>query len=105
MTQKLFGLCAVSTLLFAFAVTNVASAEEATAPTACPCGCVHAVSPCPCAHPCGSPVAYRVGLFGAVRPVVYAPVYRPVHVVPRYAYPSCYSPCTPYRVCPPCYVW
>ena len=82
MTQKLLCVCAVCTLLFVFAATNVACAEEAAA--ACPpCVVAHA-APCnvnPCYVP---PVAYRVGLFGAVRPVFYAPVYRPVYVAPRY---------------------
>jgi len=112
MTQKLLGLCAVCALLFVFATANVASAEEAGAASAdCPCG--HTVAPCKCANPyahpccppvasCCPPVAYRVGLFGVVRPVVYAPVARPVYFPPRYVYPP-YVPCRP--ACPPYYVW
>jgi len=102
MTQKLFCLCAAAALLFVFATANVASAQEiVAAPTACPC----AMAPVPCA-PCkfiapGCPptFGYRIGPFGAIRPVVYAapvvrvPVYRPVFV-PRHhrvvAYPPYY---------------
>ena len=75
------------------------------APAACPCVfpaapqfvCpVRACNPCawnPCVvtwqvrpwhvNPCMPPVAYRIGPLGAIRPVVYAPVVRPVVVVPR----------------------
>ena len=93
MTQKLFCLCAVCALLLVFATANVASAQE-VAPAACPCGV--AVCPGKCFNPCCPPVAYRVGLFGAIRPVVCAPAY--------YAPAACYAPtyCAP--VCrPPVY--
>jgi len=101
MTQKLFCLCAVCALLFVFAAANVASAEEASAaPADCPCG--HVAAPCCHVNPCCPSVTYRVGLFGVVRPVVYAPVYRPVYLPPRYVYPP-YVPCRP--ACPPYYVW
>ena len=110
MTQKLFCLCAVCALLFVFATANVASAETVVAPsapaaTACPCGL--AAAPGCTFSQCCPPVAYRVGLFGAIRPVVYAPVYRPVYVPPRYVYPPRYV-CPPYRpvvACPPYYCW
>ena len=100
MTQKLFCLCAAFALLFAFATVNVASAEETSTAAGCPCGYATAL-PCKCVtcaklagpckfDPCHPPVTYRVGLFGVVRPVVYAPpVYRPGF------YPYRYS--TPYR--------
>jgi len=96
MTQKLFCVCAVCALLFVFAMANVASADEAVA-TCPPCG----VAVAPCANPCYvPPVAYRVGFFGVVRPVVYAPVYRPAYVAPRFYY-------APYRhpVGFPVYAW
>jgi len=98
MTQKLFCLCAVCALFFVFATANVVCADEAAAICA-PCGVAHA-APCsvnPCYVP---PVAYRVGFFGVVRPVVYAPVYRPVYAAPRYYY-------APYRrpVGFPVYAW
>jgi len=83
MSQKLF--CLGVALLFAFVTLNVASAEEAQA-VAAGCPCVKAAACFPCAAPCTlgcGPVTYRCGLFGAIRPVVYAPVYRPV-VVPVY---------------------
>ena len=93
MTQKLFCLCVA--LLFAFVTLNVASAEEVQAGAA-DCPCVK-VAPCfACAGPCKfnsccPPVNYRVGLFGVVRPVVYAPVYRPVYYPPRFVRaPYCY---------------
>ena len=88
MTKKLLCLCAVGALLFAVSMANVASAQEVMsepgAPVACPCG----VAPCNWAYSpgCCPPVTYRVGLFGYVRPVVYAPAYRPVYVAPRFAY-------------------
>ena len=98
MTQKLFFVCAVCALLFVFATANVASADEPVAPAICaPCGVVHA-APCsfnPCYVP---PVAYRVGFFGVVRPVHYAPVYRPVYVAPRFYY-------APYRFPARVYAW
>ena len=99
MTQKLFCLCAVCALLFVFATANVASAEEVGAPAGCPCDYVAA--PCKFVTPACPPVAFRVGLFGVVRPVVYAPVYRPVYYPPRYVYPR-YAP---YRAYPPFYAW
>ena len=97
MTQKLFFVCAACALLFVFAAANVASADEAVAPAACP-PC-NVVAPCS-VSPCVPPVAYRVGWFGVVRPVVYAPVYRPVYVAPRYYH-------APYRypVGFPVYAW
>jgi hypothetical protein len=100
MTQKLCCLCAACALLFVFATANVANAEGVDAPADdCPCG--HVAAPC-CVNPCYPPVAYRVGLFGVVRPVVYAPAYRPVYLPPRYVYP----PYVPYRpACAPYYVW
>ena len=99
MTQKLLCVCAVCALLFVFASANIANAQETTT-DGCPCG----VAACPykCFNPCCPPVSYRVGLFGVVRPVVYAPVYRPPVVyrpvlAPRYCYPV---------VCPPVtYCW
>jgi hypothetical protein len=113
MTQKLICSCLVA-MLFAFAAVSTACAEEtkaaandtvvATAPAAgCPCGYVHTAPGCPCGHaracfdPCRPPVNYRVGLFGVIRPVVYAPVYRPVYYPApvRYRYPAC-VPCAPY---------
>jgi hypothetical protein len=103
MTQKLFCLCAVGALLFAFATVNVASAQEAVAPAGCPCGVSH-VAPCPmpCGYnPCYPPTAYRVGLFGVIRPVYYAPVYRPVYAAPRYYYAPYRAVCPPVA-CPPC---
>ena len=94
MTQKLFCLCVA--LLFAFVTLNVASAEEVQAgAAACPCVKVTAVCPSPCPAPCTfacPPVGYRVGLFGVVRPVVYAPVYRPVYYPPRYLRVPYYYP-------------
>ena len=84
MTQKLFCLCVA--LLFAFVTLNVANAQEVQAGAAdCPCAKVVAGYPCPA--PCNfgcPPMGYRVGLFGVVRPVVYAPVYRPVYYPTRY---------------------
>jgi hypothetical protein len=100
MTQKLLCLGAVCALLFVFATANVANAENAAPAAAAPCAYACAM-PCqanPCFYP---PVAYRVGLFGHIRPVVYAPVVRPVYVAPRFAYPAY----VPYRACPPYYAW
>jgi len=95
MTQKLFCLCVA--LLFAFVTLNVASAEEVVAGAAdCPCPCVKVLPgygcPAPCAFAPGcSAVSYRVGLFGVIRPVVYAPVYRPVYYPARFVRaPYCY---------------
>ena len=91
MTQKLFCLCVA--LLFAFVTLNVATAEETQAgPAGCPCVKVMPgfACPTPCKFNCYPPT-YRVGLFGVVRPVVYAPVYRPVYYPPRYLRaPYCY---------------
>ena len=98
MTQKLFCLCAAVVVLVVFATANVASAQEVVAaPAACPCTLT--LTPCaPCkfiAPACPPVVGYRIGPFGAIRPVVYTapvvrvtpvvrvPVYRPVYV-PRY---------------------
>ena len=100
MTQKMLCLCAAAALLFVFATANVSSAQDPipapSAPLACPCE--FASIPCQwgCARCCvpGCPaVTYRVGLFGAIRPVVYAPVYRPVYtarLAPRYVCPPPY---------------
>jgi len=102
MTQKLFCMCAAVALLFALATANVANAQEAAvAPAGCPC--VFATAPCQfvcparvCTvrawhpwqvNPCPPMVSYRVGPFGAIRPVMYAPVYRPVHVRPVHVVP------------------
>jgi len=101
MTQKLLCVCAFCALLFVFATANVASADEAVAPAGCPCGVSH-VAPCGY-NPCCPPVAYRVGLFGVVRPIVYAPVYRPVYVAPRFYYAPYRAVCPPVA-CPP-YAW
>jgi hypothetical protein len=103
MTQKLLCLCAVCALLFVFATANVANAEGGAATAGCPCA--FAAGPCKLANPCYPPVAYRVGWFGAVRPVVYAPVYRapvyrPVHIAPRF-----YAPYYRGVACPPYYGW
>ena len=86
MTKKLFCLCAA--LIFAFAAMNVANAHSAAGdcPCAAPCKCAAPCAPCaaPCAAPCYypaaypyyyPPVAYRVGFFGCVRPVVAYPWY------------------------------
>ena len=94
MTQKLFCLCVA--LLFAFVTLNVASAEEVQAGAAA-CPCVKAVPGFACStpcqfNPCCPPVNYRIGLFGVVRPVVYAPVYRPVYYPPRYVRAPYYYP-------------
>ena len=103
MNRKLVLLCAAATLLFVFASANVASAQTAEAPAGCPCSCAVASFPCKFATPACPPVwTYRIGPFGAIRPVVYAPVYRvpvvrPVYVPP----PRFYRPV----VCPPYYVW
>jgi hypothetical protein len=97
MTQKLFCLCAAAALLCVFTTANVASAQKPTA-AGCPCESA-AAAPCPhvacpiapwCTSGCPLPVAYRVGPLGAIRPVVYAPVYRPVYVPPRYVCPPPY---------------
>ena len=110
MTQKLFCLCAVCALLLVFATANVASAQE-SAPAACPCGV--AVCPGKCFNSCCPPVAYRVGLFGAIRPVFYAPAYyaptcyAPTYCAPVYR-PPVYRPyCAPrcYPVAYPAYCW
>lgn len=119
MKQKLLCFGAIFALLFVFATANVASADEAAAPAAgCPCGL--AAAPCHCGH-CCPPVTYRVGLFGALRPVVCAPacapvvcaptvcapVVRPLCVRPVYTPARCVYPttCFPYRACPPYYAW
>ena len=91
MVKKLSCLCAVVAVLFAFAATNVVNAQEAAHAAECPC--VVAKAPChfaPACPPvwaqraCPPVVAYRIGPFGAIRPVVYAPVYRPpVVIAPR----------------------
>lgn len=101
MTQKLICLCAACTLLFAFATVNVASAEEASA-AECPCAVVNPCKvPSPCAgNPCYPPVAYRVGPFGVVRPVAYAPAFYPTYYPYRYVR----APFVPYRAVP-AYVW
>jgi hypothetical protein len=99
MTQKLLCLCAVCALLVTFATTNVANAQEVALPPDCPC----ALKASPCQfNPCCPPVSYRVGLFGVVRPVYYAPVYQPGYYTLRYVR----APYVPYRpvVAPP-YVW
>jgi len=89
MTQKLFCLCVA--LLFAFVTLNVANAQESQAGTA-DCPCVKVASyPAPCNVGC-PPMGYRIGLFGVVRPVVYAPVYRPVYYPPRYIRVPYYAP-------------
>ena len=108
MTQKLFCLCGAVALLFALATVNVASAQDgAVAAVGCPC--VVKAGPCQFANPCDQPIAYRVGLFGVVRPVTYAPAYYPGYC----AYPGYYGyrpvvrPFVPYRAvaCPPAYCW
>jgi hypothetical protein len=138
MTQKLLCLCAAVALLIAFSTANVASAQngallpEPSAPVACPCEYAPVAVPCrigcyrgigcyraPWFAPgCPPMVTYRVGLFGHIRPVVHAPVYRPMPVpvyrhafVPRLAHP-CVAPCVvPARVVParvmyaPPYCW
>ena len=107
-------LCATVALLFVFATANVASAQEAAGPetgaaVACPCEFAPAAVPCRwgCAYPqcvkaCPPVVSYRVGLFGHIRPVVQAPVYRPVPV--RFAAPVCAPPVyvAPRFVAAPC---
>jgi len=108
MTQKLLCLCVVAALFYAFATVNVASAqsmETIPAPSAAACPCEGTAVPCNWACPSWyakgcPPVTYRIGLFGAIRPVVYAPVYRPVYVAPRFA-PR--YVCPPYPVCAPAY--
>ena len=104
MTQKLLCLCAVCALFFVFATANVANADDVVAPVAgCPCGMAKCYF-----NPCCPPTAYRVGMFGAVRPIgcapvcapicppVYAPicppVYRPVVMAPRYYRPWACAP-------------
>ena len=107
MTQKLFCLCAAAALLFVFATANVASAQEAAHPAGCPCALTAA--PCPFVVPgCPPALTYRIGPFGAIRPVVYAPVYRPpvvrpVYVPPRYFRAVACPP--PIVACPPYYAW
>jgi len=100
MTQKMFCLFAAAALLFVFATANVASAQDAAAPAPAGCPCAFAAAPCgPCsfAPGCLPYAGYRIGPFGAVRPVVYAapvvrvPVYRPVYV-PRYYRAVAYPP-------------
>ena len=118
MTQKFLCLCAVVALLIAFSTTNVANAQETampepSAPVACPCDFGPTAIPCRAAcfrtswRGCPPVVTYRVGLFGHVRPVVKAPVYRSVPVCPpapvfRAAYvprlPVVYPCATPYMV-------
>ena len=108
MTQKLFCLCVAAALLFVFATVNVASAQEVATPAPVGCPCAFTAAPCaPCITPGCPPFAgYRIGPFGAVRPVVYAPpvvrvpVYRPVFV-PRYYRAVGYPPMV---TCPP-YYW
>jgi hypothetical protein len=110
MTQKLLCLCAAVALLIAFSTANVASAQngapmpEPSAPVACPCEYAPVAVPCrtgcyrrigcyraPWFAPgCPPVVTYRVGLFGHLRPVVHAPVYRPVPVF--YHAPVVYRP-------------
>ena len=101
MTRKMLCLCAVVALLLAVSMASVASAQE-TAPAApCPCGNVGSAAPCAWGCPaapwlgngCQPIVTYRVGLFGAIRPVIYAPVYRSVS--PWYTCPPPYA--APYR--------
>ena len=101
MTQKLFCLCAACALLFAISTVNVASAEE-TSSTGCPCAApapCKIASPCDC-NPCVPPVAYRVGPFGVVRPVAYAPAFYPAYYPYRYVR----APFVPYRAVP-AFVW
>ena len=121
MTQKLLCLCATAALLFVFATTNVASAQDAaapepSAPVACPCEFAPAGVPCRwgcCTAPwlakgCQPVVSYRIGLLGCIRPVVYAPVYRPVCVPPpRFVAPyPCAVPCAvPVRAVYAPYCW
>ena len=107
MTQKMLCLCAAVALLFAFATTNVASAQESAVPAhGVSAGCPCEFAPTPCPWSCCSPwlakggcpaVTYRIGPLGAIRPVVYAPVYRPVYttrLAPRYVCPPvCPPPC------------
>jgi hypothetical protein len=94
-----------SALTVVFAV-NAFAEEKADAAPAAPASIV-SVQPgagCPCVNPCNPcqpyfpPVTYRVGLFGHLRPVVYAPVHRP------YYYPY-YAPPRHYGVYYPAYVW
>jgi len=101
MNRKLLCLCAAVALLFAISTANVASAQEGApaAPAACPCEfapaavpCQWACKPAPWVKGCPPVVTYRVGPFGAIRPVVHTPVHRPVYVAPRlapwYAHPA-----------------
>ena len=98
MSQKLFGLCAVCALFFAFAAVDTADAQGMVEPAAGPC-----VTQCQpaCCNPCCAPVTYRVGLFGFVRPVYYAPAYYPAY----YPYRFVRAPFVPYRAYPPAYCW
>ena len=110
MTQKMLCLCAAVALLFAVATANVASAQVVPAPSApvdCPCDfapapCKWACSPAPWfGKGCPPVMTYRIGPFGAIRPVVYAPVYRPVYIPPRFVAPRFVAPypcATPYAV-------
>ena len=111
MTRKLLCLCAACALFFVFATANVASAEDVEAPAAVTAGCPCGMTACPLQfNPCCAPT-YRIGLFGVVRPVVYAPVMRPVYVPQRVvcpvavpclrAYPANYG----YGGCYGCYAW
>jgi len=102
MTQKLFYLCATCALLFAFATVNVASAQDIDPVAVAGCPCATPCKPACSYDPCCPPVSYRVGLFGVVRPVVYAPVYRPVYFPARFVAPA-YVPYRP--ACPPYYCW
>ncbi|GHT24503.1 hypothetical protein FACS189419_09460 [Planctomycetales bacterium] len=87
-------------LAVTFTVDAVAEEKQDAAPEK---ATVVAVAPgCDCcAAPCGHPpvAGYRVGLFGGLRPVVYAPapvprpvVYAPVPVRPYYTYRPVYHP-------------
>jgi hypothetical protein len=76
--------CLSVLLLLVFVAVNVASADEAATKTTVVTESVVASCDCSAPHfdPCHPPVVYRRGLFGAYRPVIYAPAYYPVY--PRY---------------------
>ncbi|MDR3181343.1 MAG: hypothetical protein LBT89_00225 [Planctomycetaceae bacterium] len=92
-------------LAVSFAANAVAEEKQNAAPAEK--GTVVSVRPgadCPCVNPCQPcgpyyypPVAYRVGLFGHLRPVVYAPAYRPYYYPYHYPYYRGYYP--------PAYAW
>jgi hypothetical protein len=87
----LVAVSALASASFADDVAKEGSKGETVAvtTTAAP-GC-----PCRLCDPCHPPVVYHVGPFGVVRPVVYAPVFRPVYYPPRLYYRAWCAPVYP----------